>query len=623
MDEDHERDIELLRRRLEREREARRQAEDIAEAGMRRLYLQTQTISVLAHVADVANHSSTLRDAIGESLPIVAALASSTVGHAFLCRPDGTLESSGVWHEEGAGASEALRRATAATEFRSGSGLPGQVVATGRPEWIEDVGQHPGFLRAEAQPGLAGRSAFALPVVLGDEVVAVLEFFGSYPMPPDRDLLDAAAQIGVLLGRVVERERALAEVTAMNERLEARVADRTAELDAARAVAEAASQSKSEALANLGHELRTPLTAVLGMIDLAITTGVSPEVEADLLVALRAARTLRGQVDRLLTLADLEARRLTLHSETVDLGVLLDAVVEVARPAAESKGLSISLAIDPGTPPTLTTDRARLEMALRALVDNAVKFTDHGGVTVRAGMASRPATDRRKRPALRIEVDDTGVGLADGDASRLTQSFVTGDPSPSRTHPGVGIGLAIASRVLALLGARLGAEGNPSGGTTFWADLPIGPAEGPNPAGGDATQRVLLVEDNDVNRRITGAYLGRLGLAHDSVVNGAEAVEAIRTGSYGLVLMDLQMPVMDGYEATAKIRALEHPRREVPILALTASATAGDRERCLAAGMNDYLAKPFDREDLRRLVEPWLGRSTGADATRGSMPPDD
>lgn len=610
MNPDH--DPELLARRLEREQVARRHAEDIAEAKLRQLYLQAETIAATARVADIANDSSTFADAVERALPVVAELTGSEVGHALVLDADGSLRTSGIWFEQHPGRAALWQQATEATPFTVGLGLTGEVAATGVPRWIEDVGASGDFYRVTIEPSLAGRSAFALPVKVGQEVVAVLELFGARTQPADRDLIDVGAQIGTTLGRVVERERSIAQITEMNERLEARVAERTRQLDEARAVAEASSAAKTEALANVAHELRTPLTAILGLIDLASEAGVTRAAAADLASASAAARVLQGQVERLLALAALESSSLVLHTEPVVLADLLGRVVDDARPAAQGKGLALDLRIGPDAPATIATDPERLEQAIAALVDNAIKFTDHGRVAVAVSLTAGQR--------CRIEVHDTGSGMAPDGVSRLTESFVTGDPSPSRTHPGVGIGLAIASRLLALLGGRLGARSQPGSGTTFWVDLPIEAAQGPQDApAADRPRRALLVEDNEVNRRITGAYLDRIGLDHDVAGDGAEAVDAVRTGRYGLVLMDLQMPVMDGYEATARIRALGAGLGEVPIVAVTASTVPGDRERCRAAGMDDYLSKPFGREDLAAKITPYLPPSADADADHGSM----
>jgi CheY-like chemotaxis protein/nitrogen-specific signal transduction histidine kinase len=382
---------------------------------------------------------------------------------------------------------------------------------------------------------------------------------------------------------------------------------RNAELEAKRVEAEAASVAKSQFLATMSHEIRTPLNGVLGMIELLRGGRLDPEQRRRAEVAGDSARHLLAILNDILDLSRLEADRMTHDPRPVDVAALLREAAALNSAAADERGLALEVGIDPGLPPLLRCDPTRLRQVVLNLVGNAVKFTDAGSVRISA--RHLPA----KGGQLEVEVRDTGIGIPEADQRRLFQRFVQVDGSSTRLRGGAGLGLAISRPLVELKGGGIDCRSAPGEGSAFRfripapvcpaqasAAAPLEPAAAPPPPAAPqpaaATPRpglrVLLAEDNATNRHIFAAFLAAAG--HEVVIaeNGARAVAAATAGGFDVVLMDIQMPELDGIAAAGRIRALPGAPGAVPIVALTANAMPGDRERYIAAGMDDYVAKP-------------------------------
>jgi CheY-like chemotaxis protein len=375
------------------------------------------------------------------------------------------------------------------------------------------------------------------------------------------------------------------------------------------------------------------------MTDLLLDTELDAQQRECADMLRESGHALMDIINDILDFSKIEAGKLDIEFTAFDLAHVLASSVEMLGIKAREKSLVLSCHIDPGLPQRLLGDPTRLRQIALNLIGNSIKFTQSGSVTLTARPVSHNDTH-----LLRIEVSDTGIGITPATQARLFQSFTQADSSTTRKYGGTGLGLAICKRLVELMGGEIGVISTLGQGATFWFTLPLLPTDSakankpprfvdsqlldprqeqsaqvaaPSPETPATAQHLLLAEDNLVNQRVASLQIAKLGYTLDIVDNGQLAVQAVArslsgTGPvYAAVLMDCQMPVMDGFEATLAIRKTQAdgPNR-LPIIAMTANAIQGDRERCLAAGMDDYLSKPIQPEQLRRVLEQWVGLAT-------------
>ena len=584
---------------------------------------ETSLVQLLQAVTIAANRSSSIEHTAKTCLDLICSYIGWPVCHVYL-RADGQIASTAIWHFQDAARFAAFRQATDNTDAAAGSGLPGAVLASGKPQWILHLA-HETPLSERTRIGLdAGlRSGFGFPIVVDEEIIGILEFFSLYTVAPDEELLNMLGHIGSQLGQVIIRQRV------------------EADLQRAKASAESANRAKSEFLTTMSHEMRTPMNAILGMADLLFESPLREEQRDYVRVFQKAGANLLNLINDILDLSKVESGHVELEAIVFDLSALLERVIEMMVSRANDQGLRLTLEIQPDVPANVVGDPNRLRQILVNLIGNALKFTTQGSVTLRVEREPGWTGGEGAMSWLRFNVIDTGIGIAADKIEMIFERFTQADSSTTRKYGGTGLGLAISKGLVELMGGRLGCSSELGVGSTFFLAAPFEVREkGTTLAGDDSgsivkltagpaeqhpSHRILIAEDSEYNIVLIRAYLKNSGFELDVAENGKIAVEKVIASRPDLVLMDLQMPVMDGLEATRAIRHWEAATgaRPTPILALTAHAAGEGVGISLEAGCNEHLTKPIKRVTLLDAISRHLHgkiRVTPPEGIEGLVP---
>ncbi|WP_372528172.1 ATP-binding protein [Piscinibacter sp.] len=424
------------------------------------------------------------------------------------------------------------------------------------------------------------------------------------------------ALTGFVIQRLRNRARsAVRAARQLVDTLEQKTSDLEAqahELERSRQLAEQANVAKSQFLAMISHELRTPLNGILGTTELLLDTPLTDKQRQYTETAHRSGSALLALVDDVLDLSRIEAGKLSLRMAAFDLRALVAETMELMAATALDKPLELSWGVARDLPERLEGDPVRLRQLLVNLLHNAIKFTERGSVALSVTLLD----EQRDTAHLRFEVSDTGIGVPGAQIDSVFDAFMQGDTSSTRRHGGSGLGLAIVRELTQLMSGEVGVNSTPGKGSMFWFNVSLKKAppepepEPPAPSSHGVNGHVLLAEDDLVNQLVVHEMLSKLGCHVDVVNDGFAAQEAASQQAYGLIFMDCHMPVMDGYTATRHIRAheLERGLTRTPIVALTAAALTGDRDRCIESGMDDYMTKPVSMAQLQAAVQRWMSR---------------
>ncbi len=566
---------------------------------------RTSSLQLLQAVAVAANEAATVEEALQITLDRVCASTGWPVGHALL-RVDSELTdrepvlvSSGVWHIEDEERYREVRRVSAGARFASGIGLPGRVLAAGKPDFVEDIILDGNFPRADLSPDIGVRAGMAFPVLVNREVVAVLEFFSSEPAKPAPGLLELMENVGTQLGRVIERARA--EETLQRSKEEAESANRT----------------KSAFLASMSHELRTPLNAIIGYSEILeedLADLGQEQMVSDVDKIRTSGKHLLGVINDVLDLSKIEAGKMDLYLETFEVSALVDEVTSTVRPMMERSANTLVVRAE-GDLGQMRADASKVRQSLLNLLSNSAKFTEAGTVTLEVRRS-----ETESGPWIGMAVTDTGIGLSPDQLGQLFRPFSQVDSSPTRRYGGTGLGLVISRDFCRLMGGDISVESQLGRGSTFTIRLPavVPDPVADSPAGvaaATAGASVLVVDDDPAVRELLQRFLAGDGYRVATAADGDEGLRVARQLVPRVIVLDVVMPRGDGWSLLSRLKS-DPALRHIPVIVLT---VVDEKTTGYSLGAAEYMTKPIDRDKLAAMVKKHFDPPSSAD---GASSPD-
>lgn len=574
-------------------------------------------MGLLKSVATAANEADSIKEGFQIAINSICAYTGWTVGHAYIYSEEKQkLVSLDVWHLQEPARYETFKRVSEVTELANHEGFLGEVFADSTPMWVLDVVDSTVYTRKKAASEVGLKAAFGFPVFIGKKAVAVIEFYSPSAEIPDENLLSTMGNIGKQLGQIVERVDTIKNLKRSNLKMEAASRD----LQESLAKAEEANKAKGDFLANMSHELRTPMNGVLGMASLLADTPLNEEQKEFVSTINGSGESLLMLLNDILDFSKIEAGALELENIAFNVGEVVQKTANLLRPQAGKKNIDLLVDCESNPPHYIWGDSGRIRQIITNLLGNAIKFTERGHVRLKVDLQE----DDDQGSRLYVRVEDTGMGIPAHKIHEIFDKFTQGDASVTRKYGGTGLGLAITKHLVNLMGGDIGVESAEGKGSTFWFSIPCTLAEASDEittieqlrsiTHSDITKmpiakaRALLVDDYHVNQVFAEKLLRKFGFQHiDKAEDGFEALLKCNENQYDIIFMDCQMPKMDGYITTEEIRLREFSGlTHLPIVAMTANAMMGDREKCLNAGMDDYLSKPLRAEHLRKILQTWF-----------------
>ncbi|MDH5426633.1 MAG: ammonium transporter [Nitrospirota bacterium] len=554
--------------------------------------------SLFQHIAKTTHSPSKVEEVMQISMDLICRKIGWPVGHLYLVSEESNNEliSTPVWHMDHPERYRTFRQITEQTNFQIGVGLPGRVLATGKPDWIQDVTQDQNFPRAQLAKDIGVKTGFGFPILIEERVVGVLEFFSPVAIDLDSKLLEVMGYVGAQLGRVVERRQG------------------EALLIQAKAEAESAAKAKSEFLATMSHEIRTPMNGIIGMSDILLNMELTMDQQDCLLTIKDSGDALLTIINDILDFSKIEAGKLTLETIDFDIRDTLEAVLDLLGFKAQEKNLELVGLIDPTIPTAVQGDPTRLRQILMNLVGNALKFTEQGEVVIKVNLEVEPTN----HALLRFTVTDTGIGLTPEGCRRLFQAFSQEDRSTTRKYGGTGLGLSISKRLTELMGGTIGVNSELGKGSSFWftVNFPL-QSTPPLPLSKRADNlkgiRVCLIDDNATNRTLLRQYTNFWGMQSYEAEDSSTAMTLLREmaergDSCDIAIVDMTLSEMNGLQL-AKAMKNDPQLHSVRLILMNSLANKAESEMVRRAGFSAHLTKPIRHHQLHQCLINVINRA--------------